>query len=457
MAVDCVIERTSCCTSFDDPNKGSTIAYFENSIAQLVLLNVTIKQYETVTNEAGRRLQESDGCSPLFLAGPSANPELVLQNVALEMDDRCDAASIGSTSVDGFQSVNASGCSSTFTNSDGERSRVCSEFTDCVEAPLVPGAYVQNVICECADAIVTSDAPYPNDEAYGVHAPYYYPDGCLVPRRLKQIIRTSREVSVPVAKPSVVRQDLNLTLEIQGTDEAIVTWQIRNSESLAASASWLKLQEGLQNVSGAEDVAYIPLSLEATGLPEQAQPYHAELDIDVGSPRPDGTFVVKTQTVEVNMLVTSRTESFVWGRVPNGELCSSVALTRKEGVRVGEETAVIFTACDAEDFPVEHSLPSSTDGREFTARLRRTDDNSVSVKLSPTYQGAGTYELILTPERWGVSDVVDVSLLQAPVVEPLVLVAACPDVGQTVQLSAGKTCGVGCGAVCSPVRWLPNS
>ena len=142
-AVDCVIEETSCCTSFDDPSRGSTIAFFEVSIAQLVLLNVTIKQY---------------GCSPLFLAGPDAEPELVLQNVALEMEDGCDPAALGTATIEGQKSVNSSGCSSTFTNARGQRDGVCSEFTECVEAPLVPGAYIHNVFCKC---VHVNPSPYP--------------------------------------------------------------------------------------------------------------------------------------------------------------------------------------------------------------------------------------------------------------------------------------------------------
>ena len=61
---------------------------------------------------------------------------------------------------------------------------------------------------------------------------------------------------------------------------------------------------------------------------------------------------------------------------------------------VGVESSVPFTACDDEDFPVAHSLPSAIDPRQFIARQG-------SLERTIEYQGEGVYEVAVRAELHG--------------------------------------------------------
>ena len=78
--------------------------------------------------------------------------------------------------------------------------------------------------------------------------------------------------------------------------------------------------------------------------------------------------------------------SVVWGRVPpEPELCSSVPRHANELIVVaGVAAFATFTACDAEDMPVAHGLPTGNDDRRFTALLRDLGGSPIV-----TYRGEG--------------------------------------------------------------------
>ena len=133
----------------------------------------------------------------------------------------------------------------------------------------------------------------------------------------------------------------------------------------------------------------------------------------------------------VRLLVASRTSKIVWGQVPPRELCSNRLLSAKVVVDIG--TSVPFTACDEEELPVAHGLPSSTDNRRFTASF-----DSDERKLTPTYLGQGIYKAAVQVGTHGTHSL-SVELNGNAAAASLSMQAVCPDVGRTVQLPGGET------------------
>ena len=90
-------------------------------------------------------------------------------------------------------------------------------------------------------------------------------------------------------------------------------------------------------------------------------------------------------------------------------------------------------ASDVESLPVEHTLPSATDNRSFTAIFSGT-----SIRALPLI--GGLYEVAVLSERHG-TDVLQLDLNGAAAAPPLKLVAACPSTGRTASLATGAGCG----------------
>ena len=130
------------------------------------------------------------------------------------------------------------------------------------------------------------------------------------------------------------------------------------------------------------------------------------------------------------MFVSTKTAKAVWGRVPTNGMCNAVLLPEARLV-VGEESSVSFTACDNDDLPVAHSVPSSTDLRSFTAFL------GVTALSSPVYVGDGTYDVTLQTEFWG-EDVLQMEINGSRAGAPLKVVASCPSAGRTASLTTGS-------------------
>ena len=135
--------------------------------------------------------------------------------------------------------------------------------------------------------------------------------------------------------------------------------------------------------------------------------------------------------VPVSLLVASQTAKAAWGRVLANESCDGIRLSEVLLV-VGTASRVPFTACDAEELPVAHGLPSATDGRRFTARQGET-------RYSASYLGEGRYEVTASAERHG-TDVMQIELDVALASPPLLLQARCPSMGRTAALATGALC-----------------
>ena len=134
--------------------------------------------------------------------------------------------------------------------------------------------------------------------------------------------------------------------------------------------------------------------------------------------------------VSVRLLLASTSAKIAWGRVLTDELCTSRHIHVPLIVGVGSDT--VFTACDIENLPVAHGLPSPTDDRHFTASL-----DSDGKQLNPIYLGGGVYEIIVQVGTHGTHSL-SVELNSTAAAASLSMQAACPDVGRTVQLPGGE-------------------
>ena len=120
----------------------------------------------------------------------------------------------------------------------------------------------------------------------------------------------------------------------------------------------------------------------------------------------------------------------MWGKVPpEPVLCSGLSIPEIHPV-VGAESTVLFQACDDEDFPVAHSLPSAVDSRLFAA-LQGDSTRPI------TYQGEGVYEVNVRVDLHG-TYVMQITLDGAKASSPLNFVATCPSTGRTDELSTGS-------------------
>ena len=119
----------------------------------------------------------------------------------------------------------------------------------------------------------------------------------------------------------------------------------------------------------------------------------------------------------------------MWGKVPpEPALCSNVSITDVHVV-VGVKNTVLFNACDEEDLPVAHSLPSAVDSRLFAAWQG-------DLERSIAYQGEGVYEVAILAELHG-TDVLKIELDKTVAGPPLTVVATCPSVGRSAALDTG--------------------
>ena len=139
--------------------------------------------------------------------------------------------------------------------------------------------------------------------------------------------------------------------------------------------------------------------------------------------------------VPVSLIVASQTAKAVWGHVLAHESCVGIRLSEALLV-VGTASRVPFTACDAEELPVAHGLPSATDGRRFTAQQGET-------RYAVAYLGEGTYEVAPRAIRHG-TEVMTIELDGAVAAPPLLLLARCPSMGRTAALPSGTTCCLSC-------------
>ena len=128
---------------------------------------------------------------------------------------------------------------------------------------------------------------------------------------------------------------------------------------------------------------------------EQVEPYEETLEIHVRSAYEPAA---RTQMLKVMLTVQASTERAVWGRVEGGMLCTQIAPTTLR-VSAFEQHTTPFTACDSDNLPVNHQLPSPIDARRFSARMDAA--NGGNEVMSTEYQGQGIYNLPFTVPAHG--------------------------------------------------------
>eukprot|EP00966_Prymnesium_polylepis_P282629 6530531-Prymnesium_polylepis.1 len=101
--------------------------------------------------------------------------------------------------------------------------------------------------------------------------------------------------------------------------------------------------------------------------------------------------IAQTKELHVALAVQAATSFAVWGQVrycvPSNETADRSPISFPSGTWERKK----FTACDSDNLPVSHQLPTRADSREFTAEIGRTGDPP-SVLKRIEYVGDGIYE-----------------------------------------------------------------
>jgi hypothetical protein len=323
--------------------------------------------------------------------------QVVLKAVTFTPLAGCNAINLASPAV--FDSITSTRCGDTYTDSARRSWGVCSSASPgaCRDRPIT-GTVLQSVDCDCpSPEYVNTDA------GDAVLAPYRASGGCISPMRLTDLTIVSRKVLVSLKKPFQMERSLNITLRVEGDDVVRpARWIILNASLVQTRSTWLQLpavsgDTNAQAIAAGNHEVLIPLGLYATGLRERAASYEETLLIDV---RSEYTPVAKTQLLEVALTVQASTSFAVWGRILPGMRCKLAFQGVLDGrTTTGEVRRVAFTACDCDNLPVDHQLPTPGDTRRFSVWLNTSTITRDSVAFE--YLGGGTYDAILEMQTHG--------------------------------------------------------
>ena len=337
------------------------------------------------------RQQACDDSVFLFLA-PA---QVFVRNVTFSPMPGC--SSVLAFSADIENSIK--GCDATIFDPVTETSSgVCAPFASCASQD-VTGTVLSGLTCECAK-------PNLADPAHDHRTAPYEDGGCIQPRSMRDLFIVAREVNVVLAKPGDMLRSLNLTLEMQGDDFARpARWSVTNHPNLEP---WVRLPITSGWAEG--DAPHIELTLNATGLREKAHSYTETLLIYVAASvqaddpeylAPTLAAVARTVSVAVSLRVQAATSFAVWGRVRSDALC--VKPFRDAAVNVSATTdeplRMAFTACDAENLPVNHQLPIPSDPRRFIASLNAS--NTAPELADIEYRGGAYHDVVLNVPTYG--------------------------------------------------------
>ncbi|KAL1496441.1 hypothetical protein AB1Y20_016396 [Prymnesium parvum] len=297
--------------------------------------------------------------SLFFVSQSTLRDAIVLRNVTLTQPE-CTATPVEPSSSPSL------GCGEKFIAGEKERG-VCASANEgaCYEEAL-PLAALKNVACRCPWP------EYPNP-AFDERLAPYLELGCIKPMQLTGITVVSEKVSVTLQKPENVEGRLNLTLQVEGTDNARpAIWRLLNTSDLLLRSPWLRFPalSGTVNppsISSGVTFALVPLTFTASGLLERAALYEERLTVDV---RSEIASAARTLTVDVSLSVQARTSFVVWGfvrRESGVKLQCEVQKLLNQAFLVDTPQRQYFTACDVDSLPVDHLLPLQRDPRRFRA------------------------------------------------------------------------------------------
>ena len=318
--------------------------------------------------------------------------QIVLRNITFTPLAGCNKTMLESPAA--FLGIAAKDCDEsyqTFNPSSGlvELTPVCSSTAlgACTSHP-VPGTTLKSLFCACPlPEYVNPTSPD------AVISPYLPHSGCITPRRLEALRVISDHISVTLKKPSTEAHILALTMSGDDTQYP-ASWAVSNAHQVRSQSPWLQLP----SISGETATAGqlfasvdIAVQLSTSGLREQVGGYTQTLMITVRSALLD-----RTLSCLVSLIVTATVHTTTWGQV-NGSTCASAGAPRLDvGTTVGEEHLVPFTACDADNLPVAHRLPSKEDSREFMAAIVAPYPTTSSESPVVIYSGEGLYAVLLS-------------------------------------------------------------
>eukprot|EP00966_Prymnesium_polylepis_P042592 989610-Prymnesium_polylepis.1 len=399
------------------------------------LLNVTSIQFRLRT------------CgSPLFnvAGGPF---RMLFRNVSFVALDGCNASDLAAN-MEG-PGVSTKGCEDEFTDGAGLPWRACASSSEgaCTAHRLANSA-LESLTCRCP----SPEFDNPLLDGGGTASSYLHPEGCVDPMMLRDYAVLSKNVAEALSKPDTMERNVSVTLYLRGTEVARpANWTIVNASSLSGrlvrrdGAVWLR-PSVKSGETDAEAIRRAMLGdrsvvLSAAGLRERAAPYKETLMIEVRSAY---DAVTRIQPVDVTLSVQAETHSVTWSRVvwvaAARPRCAPYSpLVLGSGTTAGAVRLVPFTACDRDQLPVDHQLPSQSDTRRFAAGCNATA--GAEEQAAPIdYFGTGIYTLSLDIRQHG--PFVCVLLLGGPEVGRLTGEAACPS--DRVPLTDGA-CGCGAG------------
>ena len=335
------------------------------------------------------RQQACDGAL-FYQEGPA---QIVLRNITFTPLAGCDENMLHSLTA--FATIATKGCGETyqaFNPSSGLVGLIpgCSSTAvDACTSHPVAGTSLKSLFCTCPFPEYIN--PTTSDAAFSPYLPH---SGCITPRRLETLRVISDDISVTLKKPSTATH--NLVLAISGDDtQHPASWIVSNANQARSQSPWLQLPSISGDTASADQLLTsvdIAVHLSTSGLPEQVGGYTQMLIITVRS-----ALFERTLSLLVSLVVTATVHSTTWGQV-NGSTCSSAAVAPRldAGTTMGEEILLPFTACDVDDLPVAHRLPSQVDSRSFKAAIEAPYLAADSQPAAVAYSGEGQYGVLFS-------------------------------------------------------------
>uniref|UniRef100_A0A7S4F921 histidine kinase n=1 Tax=Chrysotila carterae TaxID=13221 RepID=A0A7S4F921_CHRCT len=287
------------------------------------------------------------------------------------------------------------------------RGQATAEYTDPI---LVPS-------CECR----LPAYPAPDAEDQGLAA-FAWTLGCVTPRRATRVSvaeATAESLVLRLRKTMTMAESANrsLVVNVGGTDVAGGTWSVNQS----ALPPWISLPVTSGNFSEMDDSVIVSLAVSTSGLAEQSEPYATTIALTVLSQQ-SVTFSVAVLLFVSSVVFAPRS---MWGGLSQGELCRPHEQQQPYLARLtsGLSGLLPFTACDKEGLPVSHSLPSSTDSRQFKLISM---DAPTNIELLGVRFYSGNFFAEVLPKRPGLFEI-KLELSGESVDARMMLTVDCPD------------------------------
>ena len=336
--------------------------------------------------------------------------QIVLRDINFDRTSEATGSSCGTTDLDSTMFSFAApllDCGGNYNDIAGNAWGVCSSSSGGACSQLsVPGTALPSIGCVCP----SPEFVHPSHRDPGF-APYQQTGGCVTPMRMMDFDVTSKEVTYGLSKPTSMVHTVNVTVHMRGDDvDSPANWTIVNSSLVLDrllhrdGARWVQFPAGASGGTDADAIkaafpstapVTVTLELSASGLRERAESYKEVLPIYVYS---NILSVASRLDLDVALTIQVETSYAVWGRV-NWDASVKQHCVRKAQITLGDGTSVdevrrvAFTACDAENIPVDHPLPRAPVNEVFDAALVASSQEESFPIIE--YAGSGIYEVFL--------------------------------------------------------------